>query len=156
MHLLLSTAALLGIVLFTPVAGADVHVSLECSSETYAPGGSVRFVWRNDTGSTVVAAHHPPYEICTLGNALLYWGPIPWEYHLVPHTAVELVWDQRDGYGDPVPPGAYQVRIYYVFNDAPPGHVVSDDFLIQTVSSVPEDDPGIDAADWGAVKAAFR
>lgn len=153
---LLPAAALLGIALLTQAGSADFHVYLECSSDTYALGDSVRFVWRNDTDSTTTAGYRPPYDIYTLDNELVYFGIYPAEYPLGPHAAVDLAWDQLDWMGTPVPPGVYSVRIYYVFNDAPPGYVVADDFLIQAPASAPEDDPQTETASWGAVKASFR
>jgi hypothetical protein len=146
---LLSAAAWLGIVLFTPARGADFHVHLTCSSETYARGDSVWFVWRNDTDSTLTAGSHEPYEIYTLENQFVYGGPYPMEYDLDPRSRVDLVWDQHDVYGHAVPAGSYEVRIDYVFNDTPPGHTVADTFRIVPQTAVP-------ATDWGAVKLAFR
>ena len=136
--------------------GTDFHVTLECSADAYALGDSVRFTWRNDTDSTVVAGNHPPYDIYTDTGELIFWGPLPWEYHLGPHSLVELSWDQLDGFGAPVPPGSYVVRISYVFNDTPPGYGVADDFVIQAPASAPEDDPRLDADSWGKVKSAYR
>lgn len=149
MHLLLSAAALLGIVLLPRAASADYHVYLECSSETYALGDSVWFVWRNDTDSTITAGSHEPYEIYTLENEFVYGGPYPMEYDLGPHSEVDLVWDQRDIFGHPVPSGYYEVRVDYVFNDTPPVYTVADTFRILPQSAVP-------VTDWGAVKAIFR
>jgi len=146
---ILSAAACLGVVLSAPAVSADYHVYLTCSSPTYALGDSVWFVWRNDTDSTLTADYVPPYDIYTLDGELVFAGPYPMEYDLDPRSEVELFWDQLGMFGNPTPPDDYEVRISYVFNHAPPYHVVADTFRIlpQTVAH---------DVDWGAVKAVFR
>lgn len=145
----LSAIAWLGIVLSSPAVSADDHVYLTCSSPTYTLGDSVGFVWRNDTDSTLTANSTPPYDITTLDGELVFASPYPMEYDLGPRSQVELFWDQRDFYGNPVPADDYEVRISFVFNHAPPFHGVADTFRILPQSISPD-------ADWGAVKAVFR
>ena len=67
-----------------------------------------------------------------------------------------LSWDQRECDGDLVPPGAYLMRIYYAFNDAPPVFMVEDAFRILSPASTPEDSPGVRKSSWGQVRMAFR
>ncbi len=132
-------------------------VRLECSADNYALGDSVFFVWTNDTDSTLSAGNRPPYEIYDATNgALIYWGPLPMEYALAPHHSVELSWDQRDGFGLPVPAGSYTVVIGYVFNDAPPGFSVEDRFSILVPASVPDANPPVVVTTWGKLRRHYR
>jgi hypothetical protein len=132
-------------------------VTLVCSADGYAPGDTVFFVWTNNTDSTAVATYHPPYEIYDARTGeLIYFGPFPMEYHLPPHESADLSWDQLDWDGNPVPLGSYIVRISFVFNDSPPGHVVEDRFEITLPATVPEGEPAGPGRTWGAVKGEFR
>jgi hypothetical protein len=140
------------------IAGApDFDVTLECSADFYAPADSVFAVWTNDTDSTVVAGNHPPYVIYDAGTGeVVCQVAIPWEFHLGPHASVLLDWDQRDCEFNLVPPGRYIMRIWYVFNDSPPGFMVQDRFEVLDPASAPDETPAIPVASWGRLRAMFR
>lgn len=131
-------------------------VALECSAEFYAPAESVFCTWTNDTDSTVVAGGHPPFEICRSNDGeVICQGGLPWEFHLPPHSSELLSWDQRDCLGELVEPGAYIMRIYYVFGDGPPVYSVQDTFRILTPASTPED-PTTKRSSWGTLRVLCR
>jgi len=137
----------------------EYNVTLVCSADLYALGDSVFFVWCNDTDSTVVATYHPPYEIYEeLSGELVYSGELPWEFHLPPNESAYLSWDQRDFWGEQVPPGAYRVHISFIFNDnpPPPWYSVDDWFGVLDTASVPGDDPTVSEISWGRLKLAHR
>ena len=134
-----------------------IHVSLECEADFYAAGDSAFFVWTNDTDSTAVAGNHPPYVIHRADTGeLICQAGLPWEYHLEPHQWARLDWDQRDCDGNLVPPGPYLVRIYYVFNDAPPTFFVEDRFNIVATASTPEDDDPVLSTSWSRLRWRYR
>jgi hypothetical protein len=143
------------------VGGASVglaqEVTLAVEEPTYAVGDTVVFVWTNDTDSTLVAVNLPPYEIYDFDSGELVAGPLlPTEYHLPPHTAARLTWDQQGGnLGEglqQVPEGHYSVEIYYYIVHENVGHFAGhlvEDFWIMDVSPV-------QPVSWGAIKAMMK
>ena len=148
---------LLSCLALSSAVASDYAVSLECSADFYASGESVLSTWTNDTDSTAVAGNHPPYDIYRAddGERVCQAG-LPWEFLLDPHGSALLSWDQRDCYGDLVPPGAYLIRIYYAFNDVPPVFMVEDSFRILSPASTSEDAPRVRKSSWGKVRMTFH
>ncbi|MDM7914480.1 MAG: hypothetical protein ACE15D_15140 [Candidatus Eisenbacteria bacterium] len=130
--------------------------SLECSADTYALGDSVLFRWTNNTDSSLVASYQPPFDIHDMATGeLVYAGELPTEYWLGPHQYVDLVWDQRDWFGNLVPPGDYRVSIWFTFNGnpPPPSDEVEDFFEILAPTPV---DPARPARSWGRLRGSYR
>jgi hypothetical protein len=144
------------LVLSSAVASDDA-VTLECWADFYAPGEPVLSTWTNNTDSTVVAGNHPPYDIYRVDDGgLICQVTLPSIFTLGSHASALLSWDQRDCNGDLVSPGAYLIRIYYAFNDAPPVFMVQDAFQILSPASAPDDSPMVRKSSWGEVRMAFR
>ncbi len=157
--LVLASALLISVP--APVGAMDgspgFNVTLECSADFYAPADSVFAIWTNDTDSTVVAGNHPPYEIIDAGtNEMVCQAGLPWEFHLGAHSYVRLSWDQMDCDFGLVPPGEYIMRIWFVFNDAPPVFMVQDRFEILDPASAPEGEPVVSLPSWGRLRMLFR
>ena len=138
-------------------AGLAQDVSLAVEQPAYAVGDTVVFIWTNDTDSTLVTLNRPPYDIYNFDSGELVGGVVfPTEYHLPPHTAARLTWDQGEcdwveGWQQ-VPEGRYLVEIYYYTVHENVGHLagyLNDDFWIRNVSPV-------QPVSWGAIKAMMK
>ncbi len=149
-------AAILVAILLSPVPAMAFHVTLECTADEYGLGEPVLFVWANDTDSTVTAGMRPVFQIYVEGSMEWTYPPsgLPMEYPLGPHQSVSLSWDQTGMDWQQVPPGDYEVRIGFWFDNGPPVYEVRDHFRILGTTSAPTDRPPV-LSSWGEVKALF-
>lgn len=107
------------------------------------------------------SANRPPYVILDdITEVMIEVPGIPWELVMGPHESDVFVWDQRDIFGEVVPPSRYRVEIGFVFEPGGTGHVVSDVFVTLALdpAGVPGDPPPVRErpVTWGRVNSLGR